>query len=203
MHASPAPSRPVAPTLVKVSPFTQAYAHPPGNLGHVSDEHTGLIYMRARYYAPWAGRFISEDKARDGLNWFSYCGNEPLNRIDPDGQDYVQIVRSLVQIFLFFAGSYLLGQWFNANAEVYRLTKYIAELESLLKDGIKVAGTWDDAKELRQALEVNKGLLSRAKGISAGQTLLRVLGYMMIVKAFLMDIDFGSDRSGLDILFGN
>jgi uncharacterized protein RhaS with RHS repeats len=33
------------------------------NLGHPEDE-TGLVYMRARYYEPASGRFISEDPAR-------------------------------------------------------------------------------------------------------------------------------------------
>ena len=31
-----------------------------GNLGHVSDDESGLVYMRARYYEPGSGRFISE-----------------------------------------------------------------------------------------------------------------------------------------------
>lgn len=31
--------------------------------GHVRDEETGLFYMRARYYDPRVGRFISPDPA--------------------------------------------------------------------------------------------------------------------------------------------
>jgi RHS repeat-associated protein len=56
------------------------------NLGHPTDGETGLVYMRARYYEPWTGRFLSEDPARDGWNWFAYCGNEPTNRRDVDGR---------------------------------------------------------------------------------------------------------------------
>ncbi|HPP76412.1 MAG TPA: RHS repeat-associated core domain-containing protein, partial [Armatimonadota bacterium] len=41
-----------------------------GKLGHTTDSNTGLIYMRARYYDPGLGRFISEDPAQDGVNWF-------------------------------------------------------------------------------------------------------------------------------------
>lgn len=36
------------------------------NLGHVQDDESGLVYMRARYYEPGTGRFISEDPAMDG-----------------------------------------------------------------------------------------------------------------------------------------
>lgn len=39
----------------------------------------------ARYYAPDLGRFISEDPARDGANWFVYCGDNPLRFVDPTG----------------------------------------------------------------------------------------------------------------------
>ncbi len=47
------------------------------NLGHPEDE-TGLVYMRARYYEPATGRFISEDPAQDGVNWYLYCDGNPV-----------------------------------------------------------------------------------------------------------------------------
>jgi RHS repeat-associated protein len=56
-----------------------------GGLGHESDGSTGLIYMRARYMDPVLGRFISEDPSKDGGNWFVYCGDEPIKRVDPQG----------------------------------------------------------------------------------------------------------------------
>jgi hypothetical protein len=31
------------------------------------------------------GRFTSEDPARDGANWYAYCGNNPLAFMDPTG----------------------------------------------------------------------------------------------------------------------
>jgi RHS repeat-associated protein len=55
------------------------------NLGHVQDDESGLIYMRARYYEPESGRFVSEDLARDGSNWFLYCANQPTMQTDPTG----------------------------------------------------------------------------------------------------------------------
>ena len=42
--------------------------------------------MRARYYDPAAGRFISEDPILSGINWYAYCNNNPINATDPTGK---------------------------------------------------------------------------------------------------------------------
>ena len=46
---------------------------------------TGLIYFNARYYDPIVGRFLTEDPSRNGGNWYGYCGDNPVNRIDLTG----------------------------------------------------------------------------------------------------------------------
>ncbi len=53
------------------------------NLGHRQDDESGLTYMRTRYYEPTTGRFINEDPAMDGDNWFVYSSNAPTCRVDP------------------------------------------------------------------------------------------------------------------------
>lgn len=61
--------------------------------GEVYDEETGLYYLRARYYDPSIGRFISEDTYEGQidnpltLNLYTYVLNNPLIRIDPTGHD--------------------------------------------------------------------------------------------------------------------
>ncbi len=51
-------------------------------------EPNGLYYMRARYYDPSVGRFISEDPLGLGggdVNLFAYVRNNPVLMIDPGG----------------------------------------------------------------------------------------------------------------------
>ena len=81
---------------------TQGYC---ANLGHVTDDESGLIYMRARYYEPSTGRFLSEDPARDGANWYVYCWNEPVLKVDPDGREAYSEDRLRQLIALFLTGS--------------------------------------------------------------------------------------------------
>lgn len=57
------------------------------NLGHVQDDESGLVYMRARYYEPGSGRFISEDPAYDGFNRYHYCRSNPTNYKDKSGKN--------------------------------------------------------------------------------------------------------------------
>jgi RHS repeat-associated protein len=64
---------------------TGALFNPFQYAGREWDQETGLYYYRARYYDPLTGRFTSEDPARDGLNFFAYVRNNPINRTDPFG----------------------------------------------------------------------------------------------------------------------
>lgn len=53
--------------------------------GEYHDKETGNIYLRARYYDPSIGRFISVDPIKDGTNWYVYCSNNPIAFVDPSG----------------------------------------------------------------------------------------------------------------------
>ena len=59
--------------------------------GEYYDSESGTIYLRARYYDPSTGRFISRDsyagKNSDplSLNLYTYCHNNPIFYADPKG----------------------------------------------------------------------------------------------------------------------
>ena len=60
--------------------------------GYYYDTETGLYYLMTRYYDPEVCRFISEDVYMTtgqgvlGENMFAYCGNNPVNRADSQGE---------------------------------------------------------------------------------------------------------------------
>ena len=66
--------------------------------GYVYDEETGFYYLKSRYYDPETCRFISADVLLStgqevvGNNSFVYCGNNPIARIDSEGEFWNVIV---------------------------------------------------------------------------------------------------------------
>jgi RHS repeat-associated protein len=59
---------------------------PMGFSGEYTDAETGFVYLRARYYDPATGQFISRDPlvALTGAP-YAYAGGSPLNQTDPSG----------------------------------------------------------------------------------------------------------------------
>jgi RHS repeat-associated protein len=67
--------------------------------GEQYDSDLGLYYLRARYYNPATGRFMSRD-SEDGitheprtLHKYLYAGGDPVNIVDPTGRmlDYTTL----------------------------------------------------------------------------------------------------------------
>jgi len=61
--------------------------------GEQYDSDLGLYYLRARYYNPNTGRFMSRDpeaghiKDPASLHKYLYAGGDPVNLIDPTGRN--------------------------------------------------------------------------------------------------------------------
>ena len=63
--------------------------------GYYYDTETDLYFLQTRYYDPEIGRFISQDdvsyldpESINGLNLYAYCSNNPVMRVDPNGNDW-------------------------------------------------------------------------------------------------------------------
>ncbi|MCX6271199.1 MAG: S-layer homology domain-containing protein [Bacteroidetes bacterium] len=83
-------------------------------------------FMRARYYDPEIGRFMSEDPIYSG-NKYPYSSNNPINFIDYDGQFFVAC---LVVLGVAYIGTEIADALFNFvdNSHELSNTKQTAEL---------------------------------------------------------------------------
>ena len=76
-----------------------------GYCGKVYDNGTGLYDYGFRDYSPNSARFTTIDPVRDGVNWFAYVVNDPVNYVDPNGCFALEVL--LVKAGLGFAGGFL------------------------------------------------------------------------------------------------
>ena len=108
------------------------------NLGHQGDDESGLIYMRARYYEPSTGRFVSEDPGKHGSNWSSYARNDPVNHADATGKEWtsylMEIYKSLKRAIALFD---------SASANPRLVEKNIQVIRELMKDITRIGRTAD------------------------------------------------------------
>lgn len=79
---------------------------------YISPAETGFYYLQARYYDPETERFINADSYLStgqnflGYNAFAYCGNNPVNGVDADGEfwdtilDLFSLGASVIDVFV-------------------------------------------------------------------------------------------------------
>ena len=115
--------------------------------GYIFDMETGLYYCQSRYYSPSWGRFINADDTAVlemtvgnvlGANLFAYCGNDPVNNIDPSGYYYISI-GNFSKIFLYVVGFNPIGTVL-ASIGLYKLKTYITAKMAWL--GLKLGKFW-------------------------------------------------------------
>jgi RHS repeat-associated protein len=60
--------------------------------GRERDEESDLYHHKARYYAPWLGRWTQADPAgiAGGPNGYSYANENPVRLVDPDGKQPIK-----------------------------------------------------------------------------------------------------------------
>ncbi len=90
-----------------------------GYAGQYTDIESGLIYLRARYYDPGTGQFLSKDP-RGTADPFAYAGNSPINAGDPSGLCWYCVFDPWSAANPIRTGSYNdprgLGAWLNEHA---------------------------------------------------------------------------------------
>ena len=85
--------------------------------GREYDYDTALYYFRARWYEPETGRWLSPDPIgfSGGLNLYAFCGNDPINYVDPSG---LAIVRNKTPWPIVVSGGLGIGKG-HANRKNY------------------------------------------------------------------------------------
>ena len=97
--------------------------------GEQYDNETDSIYLRARYYSPSLGRFTTEDPAKDGDNWYSYCAGNPVVRADRSGMKPYDLFNSPDEAAIDFAkytNEDSIKYSVEYGAGIYKVTKNIS-----------------------------------------------------------------------------
>ncbi len=158
------------------------------NLGHSEDE-TGLVYMRARYYEPLTGRFISEDPARDGVNWYLYADGNPVNRIDRGGADseFEAVLYQLIGNLMVMIGRFLLD---NAGLPKFDKDDLWSELfKQIKKRGIELIPDSSAQKIIKLLSYVIDTAKKLSEGIPGDELAKRWGGYTWILLGQLLLTD--------------
>ena len=84
-------------TLANINPFRYR--------GYYYDTETKLYFLKTRYYDPEIGRFMTIDGVEyldpetiNGLNLYAYCGNNPVMRVDENGNAWWHWVVGIVLV---------------------------------------------------------------------------------------------------------
>jgi RHS repeat-associated protein len=148
-----------------VTSETEQISNPIRYAGEYYDPESGLYYLRARYYDPVLGRFISKDSVEGditnplSLNLYTYCINNPLIYLDPSGHYWVQL-RDLAAYFGIFS-------WSDENRATFVMANGIARNyywdDCVIQDGHIIVDTSDFARDFgltRSEVEVAAGLIA-------------------------------------------
>jgi RHS repeat-associated protein len=141
--------------------------------GEYFDKETSTYYLRARYYDPTIGRFITEDSytGKDSdplsLNLYTYCSNNPIAFFDPTGHwqstdtQYSMAVQNLLLE--------LTIKWYLSNNSDRTA---ISQQADIIRGRVSSGGGWwlDHAKQITEAgCDIFNGIAGSPESISKFQ----------------------------------
>ena len=157
---------------IEYEPFGEVFVEERNNIWNTPylfnakefDEETGLYYYGARYYDPRLSLWISVDPLSEldlQSSSYAFCGNNPINRLDSDGQiwetiwDVVNLVYDVgAAVYHHVTGNHdaAKGNWVDAGADVVAtLLPFVpAGSTKLLKGGATVAKGLDKASDVKK-----------------------------------------------------
>ena len=132
--------------------------------GYVYDEETQLYYLQSRYYNPEIGRFINADAFTStgqgvlGNNMYAYCNNNPVVRVDRNGQfwesafDVISLGASIVEVCVnptdIWAWAGLVGD----AVDLIPFVTGVGEVTRAVKTTVKVADKAEDVLDTANTL---------------------------------------------------
>lgn len=144
------------------------------------DSETGFCYLQSRYYDPEICRFINADSYAStgqsylGYNTFAYCGNDPVNRTDADGEfwdtvfDIVSLGFSIADVIQNpsdpWAWAGLIGDvvdlvpFVTGVGEITKAAGAVADVADVIDDVHDTARALDNADDVYDAMKAADGI---------------------------------------------
>ncbi len=150
--------------------------------GYYYDTETGLYFLKTRYYDPEVGRFITIDSISyidpetiNGLNLYAYCGNNPVMRVDENGNAWWEwLVGALLVIAVTAAvvvtagaAAAAVGAAIGVGSALVNATMVGAAIGGLVAGGMElvsqgITNNWQSVNFGSLAIETFTGSLSGA-----------------------------------------
>ncbi len=165
-----------------------------GYLGKQHDPTSRLYNYGYRDYSPSTSRFTTLDPLRDGPNWFTYCNNDPVNFIDPNGlayRDRYGVWRSDNDVMYkleaamnnHYKDEYITALNMNQGESIYRCDDYVQKVlkeSGLYKDsdfaGDSSQKTVANHIQNAKANDIKKNLKKKAPELKNGEVYVVFMG---------------------------
>ena len=128
-----------------------ANANPLRYRGYYYDTETGYYYLQSRYYDASICRFINADifeiasitkNIVAGTNLFSYCNNNPINYIDPNGTFRISVGWATVLLNAVILAISVICTYFAKVKSLKFLAKISSKFKKIFKQTVKKISQW-------------------------------------------------------------